>query len=244
MIIDRFGLSQEDRLMEYMKNLLAEGEEVLRSRIPSRSRLIVDLVDSSKYNKWVMNCITFLEEDAPVHAMRIKEIYIPQYCIFNHAEQILAIVASAGEYLEHKYTQKERESKVQKEPAEIFNLDHFHPKLKEKCADHFVSKKFDDAILNACKVVEVHTRDLANLKETDIGINLMMKAFNPDKPILKYSDVKGEQEALMFLFAGFIGVFKNPQSHRFIDIKDPAVAFEVLNFAKQLCRILEQTKTI
>jgi len=72
----------------------------------------------------------------------------------------------------------------------------------------------------------------------------MMKAFTPDKPILKYSDVKGEQEALMFLFTGFIGVFKNPQSHRFIDIRDPAVAFEVLNFANQLCRILEQTKTI
>ncbi len=225
---------------EYIKKLLQEGDEVFKSRIPSGSRLIVDLVDSVRYNKWVMNCISFLSAEAPEHVNQIKTIYSPQYNIFDHAEQIYAIVYSAGEYLEHKRSQSE----TQKQATNSFNLDHLHPKIREKCEDHFLSGKFDDAVLNACKVVEVRTRELANLKETDIGVNLMMKAFTPDKPILKYSDAKGEQEALMFLFAGFIGVFKNPQSHRFIDIKDPVVAFEVLNFANQLCRILEQTKTI
>jgi len=229
--------------MEYIKKLLVEGEEVLKTRIPSGSKLIVDQVDSPKYNKWVMNCITFLDEEAPEHVMRIKKIYVPHYNIFNHAEQILAIVASAAEYLEHKHVQKEQEARFEKELLGALNLHHLHPKLIEKCSDHFLSKKFDDAILNACKVVEVYTRELTNLKETDIGIGLMMQAFNPNKPILKYSNIRGEQQAMMFLFAGFIGVFKNPQSHRFIDIKDPAVAFEVLNFANQLCRILDQTKT-
>ena len=225
---------------EYIRKLLQEGDEVKKSRIPSGSKLIVDLVDSARYTKWVMNCISFLAAEAPEHVNQIKAIYRPQYNIFDHANQIFAVVYSAGEYLDHKRSK----SGTQKQATNPFSLDHLHPKIREKCEDHFLTGKFDDAVMNACKVVEVHTRELAKLKETDIGVNLMMKAFTPDKPILKYSDVKGEQEALMFLFAGFIGVFKNPQSHRFIDIKDPAVAFEVLNFANQLCRILEQTKAI
>jgi len=96
--------------------------------------------------------------------------------------------------------------------------------------------------LNACKVVEVYTRELSKLGEEEIGVPLMRKAFNPKTPILKHSDHAGEQEALMHLFSGFIGVFKNPQSHRFIEIKDPLTAFEVINFANHLCKILETTK--
>ena len=91
------------------------------------------------------------------------------------------------------------------------------------------------------KFNKVLTRELAGLNDSDIGINLMRKVFNPKKPILKYSDLAGEQEALMHLFSGFIGVFKNPQSHRFIEIKDPLTAFEVINFANHLCKILEST---
>lgn len=84
-------------------------------------------------------------------------------------------------------------------------------------------------------------RELAKVNEKDIGVSLMRKVFNPKNPILKYSNHEGEQEALMHLFSGFIGVFKNPQSHRFLEIKDPITAFEVLNFANHLCKILERT---
>lgn len=122
------------------------------------------------------------------------------------------------------------------------SLNFLHPKLIEKCADHFRNKKFDEVILNACKVVEVYTRERASLRASDIGVPLMRKVFRPNPPILKYSDDKGEQEALMHLFSGFIGVFKNPQSHRFVNVKDPLVAFEILVFADRLCKILEQTQ--
>jgi len=186
-----------------------------------------------------MNCISLLKEDAPDHVQQIKAIYNPNYNLVNNFEQIFGIVSSAIEYITYKLYRKEKALKVDSMPSSHFNLDSLHYKLKEKCADHFYFEKYDDAILNACKVIEVYTRGLAKLSDKDIGVSLMRKVFNPQKPILKYSDHDGEQESLMHLFSGFIGVFKNPQSHRFIEIKDPLTAFEVINFANHLYRILE-----
>lgn len=227
--------------MEYLKKLIEEGNEVSGSRVPSGSIFIYDQVNNIKYNKWVMNCISMLKDEAPDHVKQIKAIYDPRYNLINQFEQIFATVSSAVEYIMYKQQKIEKESKIETCPAKHFNLELLHSKLKEKCVDHFYSEKYDDAILNACKVVEVYTRELAKVDEKDIGIPLMHKVFNPKNPILKYSDHKGEQEALMHLFSGFIGVFKNPQSHRFLEIKDPLTAFEVINFANHLCKILEST---
>jgi uncharacterized protein (TIGR02391 family) len=228
--------------MEYLKKLLEEGVEVSKSRIPSGSPFIYDQVNSIMYQKWVMNCISMLKDDAPDHVEQIRSVYDPKYNLINQFEQIFGIVSSAVEYILHKWNQKEKEKKIEERPATHFNLDFLHPKVKEKCADHFYSQKYDDAILNACKVVEVLTRESAKLSDDDIGVSLMRKAFNPKNPILKYSDHYGEQESLMHLFSGFIGVFKNPQSHRFIEINDPLTAFEVINFANHLCKIIEGTR--
>ncbi len=189
-----------------------------------------------------MNCISLLADEAPEHVAQIKAIYDPEYNLINVAEQIFAVLASAVEVLARKGKPSDDSSRVQPPQAAHFNLEHLHPKLKEKCSDHFYAEKYDDAILNACKVVEVYTRELADLQEADIGVPLVRKAFNPKKPILRYSDHDGEQEAISHLFSGFIGVFKNPQSHRFMNIEDPLTAFEVINFANHLCKILESTK--
>ncbi len=48
----------------------------------------------------------------------------------------------------------------------------------------------------------------------------MRKAFNPDNgPLTRASDPVAEREALMHLFAGAIGSYKNPHSHRNVVIE-------------------------
>jgi len=230
--------------MEYLIKLLEEGKEVGRSRTHSGSPFIYDKVDNVKYQKWVMNCISMLKEDAPDHVQQIKSIYNPMFNLINKFEQIFGVVSSAVEFITYKRQKEKKETKIASRPSTHFNLDFLHSKIKEKCSDQFNSENYDNAIFNACKVVEVYTRELSKLKDEEIGVSLMRKAFNPKSPILKYSDNPGEQEALMHLFSGFIGVFKNPQSHRFIEIKDPLTAFEVINFANHLCKILETTKQL
>lgn len=144
--------------MEYLKKLIDECIEVLNSRIPSGSLLIYDQVDNIKYNKWVMNCITILRDEAPEHVEQIKSIYDSRYNLINNFEQIFATVSSAVEYIMYKQQKREKESKIEKRHSKNFNLDFLHQRLKDKCIDHFYSEKYDDAILNACKVVEVYTK--------------------------------------------------------------------------------------
>ncbi len=228
-------------MTDYPKNLQIEGAVVLQTRRYSGSPLLNDDVDPVLYHKWILNCISFLKVDAPDHVLEIKAIYKPDYSFYYQAEKIFGIVQSAVEYVEARREPLTREAVTRKAP-EAFALDFLHPKVVEKCADHFLAKKYDDCILNATKVVEVAVRNAAHLPNSDVGVNLMRKAFKVDNPILKYSDTPAEQESVMNLFSGFIGVFKNPHSHRFLEIKDPLTAFEILSFANHLLGLVENLK--
>ena len=53
----------------------------------------------------------------------------------------------------------------------------------------------------------------------------------------------GERVGIMELFAGAIGTFKNPPSHRQVDYGNPTEASEVVLLAELLMRILDQYAT-
>jgi hypothetical protein len=72
---------------------------------------------------------------------------------------------------------------------------------------------------------------------------LMRKAFHPENGLLTDStQVPSEKQAISDLFAGAIGSFKNPSSHRDVDFTDPAEVAELIMFADQLIRITERRK--
>ncbi len=83
-------------------------------------------------------------------------------------------------------------------------------------------------------------RTKTRLSDSDIGVALMRKAFNSQNGLLtdKISD-GGEQVARMELFAGAIGMFKNPSSHRDVNFSDPKEAADIIHLANQLLRIVE-----
>lgn len=113
------------------------------------------------------------------------------------------------------------------------------PILVRKVKQAFIRGDYDTAIFQVFKEVEVRVREKACLGNSDIGVSLMRTAFNPDNGHLtdKNAD-KGERVARMELFAGAIGTYKNPSSHREVVFADPKEAADIIHIANQLLRIL------
>jgi hypothetical protein len=66
----------------------------------------------------------------------------------------------------------------------------------------------------------------------------MRRAFDPNNgPLANLNQPKAEREALSHLFAGAIGSYKNPHSHRSIQI-DAEEAVEMIMLASHLLNIV------
>ncbi|MGA7749243.1 MAG: TIGR02391 family protein, partial [Gallionella sp.] len=127
--------------------------------------------------------------------------------------------------------------------AAAFPKTLLHPSIADKVWLALARGEIDDAVFFAFKAVEVAVREAGNFSDTDIGTDLMRKAFGPNGPLTNPSQPKAEQEALAHLFAGAIGSYKNPHSHRTVSITDPREAQEMVMLASHLLRIIDARKT-
>lgn len=119
-----------------------------------------------------------------------------------------------------------------------------HPKVLERCKELYEAGKYDEAILNGYKLIEVTLRGASHEKPHLLGTDLATFILNPANPILRFSDRHAEQEAAHALYRGAIGLFKNPLSHRFLDIDDRQRAFELLTLASLLLRLIDEMTTV
>jgi uncharacterized protein (TIGR02391 family) len=100
---------------------------------------------------------------------------------------------------------------------------------------------YETACLAALKQVEVAVREAGGFDNSLIGTKLMRQAFKPETgPLADLDAESGEQQAMADLFAGAIGAFKNPTSHRPVDYEDPVEAAEIIQLADLLLRIVRR----
>jgi uncharacterized protein (TIGR02391 family) len=118
-----------------------------------------------------------------------------------------------------------------------------HPRLNQRVRTQFLLGEVELAAFAAMREVEIRVREIAALSTSDIGVKLMRNAFGPGGSLRPSGRDPGEQNAVADLFAGAIGVFKNPSSHREVDYSDPVIASEVVLLADLLLRLLEQNTT-
>ena len=116
------------------------------------------------------------------------------------------------------------------------------PEIEQAARAHFLRGEFDMAVFGAMRQVEIAVRDAAGLPGDKIGLTLIKEAFGESKPLWDPEMHGGESVALMDLFKGAIGLFKNPSSHRQVDFEDPVEAAETIILADLLLRILRRTR--
>ncbi len=108
---------------------------------------------------------------------------------------------------------------------------------------NFALGDYETASFAAMKAVEVEVRRVARLPNEMLGVALMRKAFSPKDGALRDPDAEGgEQQATADLFAGAIGAYKNPASHRTVQFEDSIEAAEIIQLADLLLRIVHRAE--
>ena len=116
-----------------------------------------------------------------------------------------------------------------------------NPQLARKVYPTYLRGDYDTAVFQAFKEVEVRVRQAGGFGNDKIGTNLMRAAFHADDgPLTDGNQEAGERQSLSDLFAGAIGVMKNPGSHRDTELDDPQEAAEAILFANHLLRIVDR----
>ena len=115
-----------------------------------------------------------------------------------------------------------------------------HPSIANKVWASLMRGDLDQAVFISFRAVEEAVREAGGYALTDIGTDLMRKAFDPNNgKLTDLTHPKAEREALGHLFAGAIGSYKNPHSHRTVNLTDPREAQEQVMLASHLLGIVD-----
>ncbi len=133
--------------------------------------------------------------------------------------------------------------------ASLFPKGQLHELIAAKVYPAFLRGEYDTAVFQAFREIEIVVRQAGEFDADLVGRDLMKEAFrpaNPNKPgmagLLTDTTLPiAEQEGMMFLFMGAIGLYKNPQSHRNVPT-EPIDAAEVIVFASHLLRMVDRLR--
>lgn len=123
----------------------------------------------------------------------------------------------------------------------------WHNEIKAVSLKLYEDKHYAQAVEEAFKRVIKEVKSIVQDKigqEYKSADDLMNKTFSPNNPVIKFnllqtSEDKDEQQGIMFLFKGIVGI-RNKKAHDNVILNDPVRATEYLSQASLLMRLLDQ----
>lgn len=232
-----------------LKEILPSLENLLEMEPEEIAPFILKYLDAqesegshlNRYN-FTLNTNPHLSEYAGRNIGQVAKILIEAWMWL---ERELFIAPNPGEQGEWRFITR-RGKKVLKEEnfsayiqSSLLPSEGLHPILVRKVKPLFLRGDYDTAIFQAFKAVEVQVRKSGGYAKSDIGVDLMRKAFNPKTgKLTNIHSEEGEKLAMSSLFAGAIGLFKNPTSHRDIDGISPQEAADYIKVADCLLKMV------
>lgn len=184
-----------------------------------------------------------VQEYPPNHRERLSRALMEAWAWLEREGLLAAKPGSQGEwvFITRRGEQLTSQQDVQAyRRANLLPRQLLHARIAQKVWASFLRGDYDTAVFQAFKEVEVSVRQAAGLTDTDIGVPLMRKALQPESgPLADHAKLKAEQQALADLFAGAIGSYKNPHSHRSVTI-EVAEAVEMIVLASHLLGIVDK----
>jgi len=124
--------------------------------------------------------------------------------------------------------------------ARLLPKELLHPAIATEAWLSFMRGAYPTAVFEAMRAVEIAVREAAGYPAAEHGVPMIRRAFSPNAgPLADTTKDGGEQEALSALFAGAIGSYKNPHSHRNVPIDTPREAVEMIILASHLLGIVD-----
>ena len=184
-----------------------------------------DKDDSEKFSTVISESWTWLEREVLI-VLDPKDISSGQWYIISRKGKKLR---SATDFEKYHF-------------GNLLPRENLNPLLLQKVRPVFIRGDYETAVLLAFREVEISIRNASNLSDF-FGVALARKAFDPESgPLTDFTLPKSERESMAHLFAGAIGLFKNPVSHRNIDFDNPNEVAELILFSNYLLRLLDSIK--
>lgn len=193
----------------------------------------------NRYNYSLPNTV---REYPPQHRERISEALMEAWVWLEREGLLAPKPGSQGEFVfitrRGKQLQTEEDFQTLRQGL-LLPRELLHPVILQKSWSPFLRGEYDTAVFQAFKQVEIATRAAGAYGERDYGTDLMRRAFNVDNgPLSDSSAPEAERQGLSDLFAGAIGLYKNPHSHRDVPLQ-ARDAVELIVLASHLMNVLE-----